>query len=231
MPPPDSIIPDAVFKVPTRTVQPPTIDPRTGMPKRGRGRPPGARNKPKVDPDLQHSPPMRLGPGTGAQQNPPRTPRDTDPVDSVAAKKAEKAARATEYSVWINEELNDKLFMFFLGVTGLPPEAIYVAGSVPLKAKINPNLTELGNRIAIPVDLSDSLGKIMAELSYTSAGSKAAKASDNSLLSIGGSALVALFSGYRYWQGLKPIIKQLEEAAEQRRVNESTERNESTQQE
>lgn len=225
MPPPDSIVPDAVFKVPTRVA---AVDPKSGLPKRGRGRPPGSPNKPKVDPGLEHSPPMRLGPGPSSQRNPPRTPSDKEPVDVDKNRKAEKAGRAAEYAVWINEELNDKLFMFFLGATGLPAEAIYTAGSIPLKAKTNPNLTELGNRIAIPVDLSDSLGKILAELSYTKAGTSATKVSDNTLLAISGSAIVAVFSGYRYFKGLQPIIQQLQDAQAQRQANESNERNDGT---
>lgn len=221
---PDSIKPDYIFSAPTRTTTPSiggNIDPRTGQPRRGKGRPPGSRNKPK-ETELGRNPPQgfKIPPG---KRPPPVEDSDSEEVKKSKIK-AEKDARAAQYSAWITEELNEKILMFFLGATGAPPEAVYKAGSIPLAARVNPNLTDLGNRIVIPPDLSDSLGKLMAELAGTNGGKAAGKLADNNMIGVAGAAFVAVFSGYRYYKGLQPILEQIKQA--QANQSASTESNE-----
>lgn len=192
-------------------VKEPVIDPRTGQPKRGRGRPPGSRNRPKT-PELGINPPQRLTvPPSGRRQ--PLPPTSEDDKERV---KQEKKARADQYATWINMELNDRIFMFLIGASGgtIKAEMLYKQGSVPAKAQSNPNLTEMGNAIAIPPDVADSWGKLFAELSYTNTGKSIAKAGENNSIAIGMAALTALFSTYRYAQQLKPIIDSFNKARE-----------------
>lgn len=215
MPPPPSIMPKVdtpVTNQPQRTQAP--VDPRTGQPRRTRGRPPGSTNK-VIPPSGGVNPPSRLVVPSGGNTNQPN--KDTE--DELARKKEEKKAKAEQYSTWINQELNDKLFMFLIGASNgsIKPEYIYKEGKVPLKAQGNPNLTELGNALAIPADVADSWGKLLAELSYTDAGKSISKVTDNHMIAVVGAALAAAFSTYRYTQTLKPylaMIKKVQESQE-----------------
>jgi len=204
MPPPTRLAPkmDITFGAPNVTAP----DPRTGnVPSgRGRGRPPGAKNKPK-EPELGRNPTQRVVIPPSRGNTTPTTP------DEAEAKKAAKKERAEQYSTWIVDELNDKVLMMIIGA-GVPAEAIYTAGRVPPKAQTNPHLTDFGNAIVIPADVADSWGKLFAELSYTDAGSKVTKQADNGLLTIGFAALTALFSTYRYSQQLKPVLEMIKQA-------------------
>ena len=185
---------------PSAPPTPSKVDPLTGQPKRGRGRPPGARNRPKpVEGGI--NPPQRLV--TPTQQNPPRA---SDAVDKKEASKEEKKARADQYATYINTELNDKLFMLIIGATNIPASAFYKEGRVPTKAAGNPDLTEFGNSIAIPPDVADSWGKLLAEVTYTDAGKGLIKATENHNLVIVTAALTAVFSTFRYYQQLKPTL-------------------------
>lgn len=207
MPPPASIIPkpEPEFHIVNKT--PSVIDPKTGQTKRGRGRPPGAKNRVKP-PDGGINPPMKMSPGS-----PSRQPSGSDPVDNKEAKKEQKKLRAEQYSKYINEELNDKLFMLLIGASNgaIKPEMLYKEGRVPPKAAGNPNLSELGNAIAIPADVADSWGKLIAELTETDAGKNLMKATDNHTLVVIMAAVTAVFSTYRYSQTLKPYIKLIQQ--------------------
>lgn len=210
MPPPPSIVPKIETTPP---VAPPkvqaVIDPRTGQVKRGRGRPPGSTNKVRT-PDGGVNPPARLNVPTGPRETP------SSPVDKKEATKEEKKVRAEQYATWINSELNDKLFMFLIGASNgnIKPEYLYKEGKVPPKAQGNPNLTELGNALAIPADVADSWGKLLAELSYTDAGKSLGKVADNHMIGVIGAAIAAAFSTYRYTQTLKPYIAMIKNVQE-----------------
>lgn len=193
-------------KVPT------PIDPRTGQPKRGRGRPPGSTNKVKP-PNGGVNPPMTMRGGT------PSKPKASDPVDTSEATKAAKAARAAQYAGYINTELNDQLFMFLISASGgaVKSEMLYKEGRIPAKAQSNPNLTEFGNAIAIPPDVADSWGKLLAELSYTDVGKNVTKITDNHAMGVVVAAITALYSTYRYSQQLKPILEGMRKMQEAKR--------------
>ena len=212
MPAPSAIIPreEINFTIQQQESKPQVLDPRTGQPKRKRGRPPGSGNRIKR-PDGGINTPSRL------VTPPPRNRESTStPIDEPIAKKEEKKARAEQYATYINQELNDKLFMFIIGATGMPAEALYKEGRIPPKAAGNPNLTELGNSIAIPADVADSWGKLLAELSYSDMGKSLTKAADNSMAGIVLAALSAAYSTFRYAQTLKPYIEMTRKAQEAR---------------
>lgn len=202
--------------------KPTVIDPRTGQPRRGRGRPPGAKNKSR-EPEGGTNPPARMTIPAGPRQTP------SSPVDEAVTKKEEKKARAEQYASYINNELNERLFMLIIGTGAFPAEAIYKPGSVPAKAATNPNLTDFGNAIAIPSDVADSVGRLIAELTYTDAGKGIAKVGENQTIAIVVAALGAAFSCYRYSQQLKPILEQIRRVQEaQQKAREQQENNDGT---
>lgn len=206
MPPPASIIPKEEAQFVVAPKQASAIDVKTGQPRRGRGRPAGSRNKVRP-PDGGVNPVSRITVPSSGKRETPSTNDDSE------RKKEEKKLRAEQYSVWINQELNDKLFMLLIGASNgmIKPENLYKEGRVPPKAQGNPNLTDMGNAIAIPADVADSWGKLIAELTYTDVGKNLVKATDNHGLVILMAAVTAVFSTYRYGQTLKPYIKMIQQ--------------------
>lgn len=192
---------------PVTAISNPTVsapDPRTGQVKRGRGRPPGSANKVKpVEGGI--NPPSKM-----VTPAPPK-PKTSDPVDTAEAKKEAKKARAEEYATYINKELNDKLFMLIIGLSNgaIPASVLFKEGKIPAKAAGNPDYTEAGNAIAIPADVADSWGKLLAELTETNMGSSIAKVADNHSLAILIAAGSALYSTFRYYKQLEPTIAML----------------------
>jgi len=178
-----------------------TIDPKTGQPKRGPGRPIGSTKK-AVPPSGGVNPRMTM-----RGSNPPKG-KATDTVDEKEATKEQKKLRAEQYATYINTELNDKLFMLLSSMPNSPfkAENFYKENKVPPKAASNPNLSELGNAVAIPPDVADSWGKLLAELSYTGVGKSISTATDNHALSVVMAAVAAIYSTYRYSLQLKPLL-------------------------
>ena len=179
----------------------PLPDPKTGVTKRPRGRPPGSRNKVKPvegGVDTQRS---RLVIPTERKRETP-----SSPIDDAKAIKELKKAKADEYAAWINKELNDQLFTIIIGATNMPAELFYKAGRVPPKSASNPDLTDFGNQIAIPADVSASWGKLLAELSYTDMGKNLTKATEGKSLGLVVAAISAVYSTFRYTQQLKPFL-------------------------
>ncbi len=109
--------------------------------------------------------------------------------------------------------------MLIIGATNIPAEALYKEGKVPPKAKGNPALTDMGNAIAIPADVADSWGKLIAELTYTDAGKNLVKASENHAVTLLVAALTAAFSTFRYGQQLKPYLDMAKKVQQQAREN------------
>lgn len=193
------------FKFTVAAPTTPKVD-NVGEPKRrGRGRPPGAKNRIK-ETELGRNPDMAFN--TGPSGKPPSA---SEEVDKNANIKAEKKARAEEYSKLISEELNDKLFMVIVALTNgkIAFETFYKEGEVPPSKKKDSRLSEMGQAIAIPPDVADSWGKLLAELSYTNPGKGIVKFVDNNPLGILGAALAAAFSTFQYTQTLKPVVEYL----------------------
>jgi hypothetical protein len=189
-------------------------DPRTGVPKRPRGRPPGSRNRVR-EPDGGRNTPstVTIPPG----RRPPSTPPTDDEEKKRLQQKQEKKERAEQYAEYINKELNDQLFMFLIASSGgaIKAEHLYKEGRVPPKAAGNPNFSDMGNAIAIPPDVADSWGKLLAELSYTGTGKSVVKMSDNNVLGITIAAVTAAYSTYRYGLQLKSVMEGIKKAQDE----------------
>jgi hypothetical protein len=208
-------------EIPRFTLVTPT---KTDTPKRPRGRPPGAKNRPK-EPDLGVNPPMELGRGSSPKGPPPKS---TDTVDQEANKKAEKKARAEEYAKYISEDINDKIFMAVVLLTKnqIKPEMFYLPGKAPAAKQSDERLSELGNAVAIPPDMASSWGKLLAELSYTQAGQSATKYAGNNNLAILGAALTAIVTTLQYVGSVKNTIEGIQQGLEEmQRIKEEQQEN------
>lgn len=158
-----------------------------------KGRPPGSKNRPKGDQEVMT--------GSGVKTR--------DEIDKEANKKAEKKAKAEEYAKYISEDVNDKIFIAIVMLSGgkIDPEAFYLPGKAPEFKKSDPRLSELGKTVAIPPDMANSWGKLLAELSYTDAGKTATKYAGTSNLAIVGAALTALLTTFQYALTIKPVVE------------------------
>lgn len=175
----------------TLVVPPPSTESK-GTGSGRRGRPPGSKNKPKGDQEVIT--------GSGV--------RTRDEIDKEANKKAEKKAKAEEYSKYISEDINDKIFIAIVMLSGgkIDPEAFYLPGKAPEFKKSDPRLSDLGKAVAIPPDMANSWGKLLAELSYTEAGKATTKYAGTSSLAIIGAALTALLTTFQYAITIKPVV-------------------------
>ena len=194
--------------VPKFTLAPVAEKPSSNAPKRARGRPKGSLNKPK-EPELGRNPPMELGTGRSSLKE----PNTREPVDKDANNKAEKKARAEEYAKYISEEINDKIFMavVLLSKNQIKPESFYLPGKAPISKQSDERLSELGNAVAIPPDMANSWGKLLAELSYTETGKTATKYAGSSNLAILGAALTAIVTTIQYVSSVKTTVDTIQQ--------------------
>ena len=194
--------------IPKFTLAPAPVQSTSGTGIKRRGRPPGSKNKPK-EPDYIN-PSMELGTGSRSTLKEPKTREE---VDNEANRKAEKKARADEYAKYISEEINDKIFMavVLLSKNQIKPEAFYLPGKAPISKQSDERLSELGNAVAIPPDMANSWGKLLAELSYTETGKTATKYAGSSNLAILGAALTAIVTTIQYVSGVKTTIDTIQQ--------------------
>jgi hypothetical protein len=146
-------------------------------------------------------------------------------VDLERNNKAEKKAKAEEYAKYIMEDVNDKIFIAVVMLSGgkVDPEAFYLPGKAPEFKKSDPRLSDLGKTVAIPPDMANSWGKLLAELSMTDAGKTATKYAGTSSLAIVGAALTALLTTFQYVLTIKPVVDGLKLLQQQTNEEESDE--------
>lgn len=132
------------------------------MPKR-RGRPPGSKNKPRMDSE------------TGQLSGGPRPRQSATPADTVRKAQEErikqKRKRAEELEARIISEGNQALMQVFVSV-GVPPSLLYIK---PPEAKtLTPNFTALANRLAIQPTTAKVLALTLSEWEGSTVGAKIA---------------------------------------------------------
>ncbi len=182
---------------------------------RRRGRPPGSKNRPKEGE-------VHSTLGTGRPQGRPTgstTQPKTDEEKKADAERVVKQQRAEEYAELIHKELNDQLFTAIIGMRLLPAEAIYKQGHIPPTSQPDPTLTEWGNMIAIPTDLSKNVGKLLAELSMTGPGKTVVGVTQGNTAGLVMATIATLWATYRYTQQLKPFLDMVK-AAQEKQANE-----------
>lgn len=199
-------VPPALAKLTLNQDQIKPIDPKTGQPKRGRGRPPGAKNKPK---DVDRDSAAKI-----VGSRPPAQPTEPDDKDKKAQDAAEqRKARADYYADKIKNDLNDSVLLFLVSASGgaITMEMLYKEGHVPAGTETNPHLTKMGNAIAIPPNVAKSWGKLIASLETTDVGKNLSKATENSTAALIFAGLTAAWSTYQYMQQLQPVIERLQQ--------------------
>ena len=226
MPVPESLTPKVIIPSSAATTQA-AINPTTGEPRRPRGRPAGG-GRPRI-PDGGINPPMEFNTGRGRSK--PTTPTDgvSDDEKKQLLKNAKKQ-REEEYSQYILNDLNEKLFMLIASIPNSPFSIgdFYKEGHIPPKVQQNNNFSDLGNSIGIPVDVANNWGKLLAELSYTDRGKKVEKLGENNALTIGLAALGAIYSTYRYALTMRPILELVKNTQVVQRENEDGDTNSNT---
>lgn len=178
--------------------------------KRRPGRPPGAKNKATLEANARAREGGTTAFDTGRRSLSDRKQGDPNqPVDEDANKKAEKAARAEEYAKYISEDVNDKIFMAVVLMTkgAVKADEFYLPGKAPASKIADERLSPLGQAVAIPPDMANSWGKLLAELSYTEGGKTATKYAGSNALSILGAALTALVTTLGYVTSVKATME------------------------
>ena len=179
--------------------------------KRRPGRPPGAKNKATLEANAR----AREGGSTSFDPGARKRLRDSvegnenQGVDKDLAKKAEKAARADEYAKYIMEDVNDKIFMAVVLMTkgGIKADQFYLPGKAPASKVADERLSPLGQAVAIPPDMANAWGKLLAELSFTEGGKTATKYAGSSGLATLGAALTALVTSIGYVTSVKATME------------------------
>lgn len=154
--------PTALTHDATRATDTDILNALGAMPKR-RGRPPGSKNKPKMDADTG-----QLSGGPRPRQT--ATPTADAKVD-IERRIREKKKRTDELEAKIIHDGNQALMQLFVTL-GVPPKLLY---NRPPEAKtLTPNFTPLANQIAIQPTTAKILAMTLAEWEGSSMGAKVA---------------------------------------------------------
>lgn len=188
------------------------IDPATGKPRRGR--PPGSRNRPK---DTEVPPPST---GPTRVRIPQGTPQAViDEEKKVADRKKLKAQRQEKIADYLTGKFSEDALEMLVSATPIPAEYIFTKEAPSAKRSKNPNLTELGQRFAVPPDVADAWATVIAELSTTASGSKVAESFESGNLGLILACLMCFITTARWtrqlrndWETLNDIMERMAEA-------------------
>lgn len=187
-----ALTPDA-----TMPINPSMIGGISGIvpPRRGRGRPPGSKNKPKMDPTTGQ---LSGGPTAPGTPTPTQAQLDAEKKRKLDAKKA----KADEWAKRIVTDGNEYI-MSLLMTQGVPGALLYK--QIPIAEVVNPNYTPIANKVAIQPSLAKLLGATLAELETSDAGSKlAAVAMEDSPIRLG---FLCVASGLMLAKHLKEVME------------------------
>jgi hypothetical protein len=176
---------------------------------RRRGRPPGSKNKPKIDPVT--------GEVVTTIRRTNTTSREPTPEEERKRKLEDKKKRAKEWENRIVSDVNDIIMDALIGV-GIPPNFLYVN---PPPAKIEQsNFTALGQRISIKRTHAKVWGNTLAEFEASDYGGRVSDAlvgdSPIRLLILG---LLSLGMAGQYVRGLLQLKEQFQPFIEAAQAN------------
>jgi hypothetical protein len=167
--PPEALAP--AIKEPTLAERfaaaPPVEDVSTPV-KRGRGRPPGSKNKSTLAREAQEG--VRQAPSQRMVTPPPKPPKPTDELTPQQRAQA-KLDRAAELSSKVADTINDNLLLLLMSM-GVPEQLIYNPGMAPARVQENSKYTELAQGITLTPMQANIIGRFLAELEATDAGGK-----------------------------------------------------------
>jgi hypothetical protein len=179
------------------------VDPRTGEPKRGRGRPPGSRNRPKE---------VESGSDTGTRVQIPQGPAPTvDKAEEEAKKRRVKAERAKKISDYLAGDFSEQALEMLVSGTKIPANLIFTERAATVKRSTNPNLTEFGQRFAVPPDVAEAWGKVLAEFASSAQGGKIAESFESGSAGLIIACLLCFLTTARWGRSLKEDFDKVQE--------------------
>lgn len=159
-----------------------------------RGRPPGSTNRPKVV-------------LTSAEQT----------IEDVRVKREAKVKRAKQIEEQIYGELNDQLMAFITTTFNVPIGYLYQPGKEPTVSAKDDRFTDLGARLAIPANLSKSIGKLASELEQTQAGSSLTGIAQNNNVGLIVAAGMTIFGTIQYARRVQDTLDKMKPFIEARK--------------
>jgi hypothetical protein len=91
----------------------------------------------------------------------------------------------------------------------MPPTAIYKNGNAPARTTADPNLTEFGNKVAIPPHTARALGSFIADLETSERGSAIAEQMANGTVATVIKGAIAAVLVFQYTRGLATVYSEL----------------------
>lgn len=190
------------------------IDPATGKPRRGR--PPGSKNRPKD----ASAPEATAASGDTRVRIPSGIPRPViDREKELADKRKLKEARQKKIADYLTGDFSEQALEMLISATPIPADMIFTKEAPATKRSKNPNLTQLGQRFAVPPDVADAWATVIAELSTTGGGSKIAESFESGNLGLILACLMCFITTGRWarqlrndWETLQTLIEKMAEA-------------------
>lgn len=189
------------------------------VPKRGRGRPPGSKNKATLAREASTVSPQTVDKRTASQ----RMAADRGRASAAAAaakktvdertpeeKRAAYQARVEELAVSISDNVNGHIAEL-LGAAGIPSSMIYKEGREPKHVQRDSPYTDLVDRVMVPDNTVESWAKLWAQVELTDIGKRLAGSSGggsgNAGLIIAG--LLSVMGAFQYLQGVNQFAKEM----------------------
>lgn len=189
-------------------------------PKRGRGRPPGSKNKATLAKEASTVSPGTVDRRTATQRMAVEASR-RKAADSAAKKEddtrtpEEKRAayntRVEDLAVSISENVNGHIAEL-LGAAGLPTSMIYKEGREPKHVVKDSPYTDLVDRVMVPDNTVESWAKLWAQVELTDWGKRLAGTgggTGNSNIGLLIAAALSVLGTVQYVQGLNEFARQM----------------------
>jgi hypothetical protein len=186
------------------------------VPKRGRGRPPGSKNKSTLAKEASTVSTQTVDKRTATQRMAADRARTNQaakqPVDerTPEQKRAAYQGRVEELSVSISENVNGHIAEL-LGAAGIPSQFIYKEGREPKHVQRDSPYTDLVDRVMVPDNTVESWAKLWAQVELTDVGKRFAGSGGgtNSNTGLVLAALFSLFGTFQYLQGIQQFAKEM----------------------
>lgn len=179
----------------------------SASPKRGPGRPPGSKNRPRVEVL------------TPEEEETRKAENEAKRIRALVSKSDTKKKKVEDLTNRIVGDMNDTIMLAFISM-GVPSAVLYRDGKAPVKT-VNTNYTPIANQLAVQPMQAKAIASFMVDLEYVDQDSKLAGLVSSAT---GGTAglvfkgLIAAGAAAMYIRGvmsamqqLGPVIQQLQE--------------------
>jgi hypothetical protein len=214
-------IQDALASLPRAVAPSAPKDGDGGPPKRRPGRPPGSKNKPK-DPQATANVgggPTVVVPGRGRPTLTEKSPEEI--AREKRAKLELKRDRAKKIADYLTGDFSEQMLEMLVSSTPIDPDIIFTKAAPTTKRSKNPNLTETGQRFAVPPDVAEAWGRVLAELSTSTTGGKLVESFESGNAGLVLACLIAALTTSRYIRSLKNDFKLIQSVIQAKQQAES----------